>query len=38
MSLISPDGGTLADLVVPETQRSEKMAEAINLTVMAIPN
>ena len=36
MSLISPDGGTLADLVVPEAQRSEKMAEAINLPRLEI--
>ena len=36
MSLISPDGGILVDLVVPDAQRSEKMAEAINLPRLEI--
>ena len=36
MSLISPDGGMLVDLVVPDTQRSERMAETINLPRLEI--
>ena len=36
MSLISPDGGMLVDLVVPDTQRSERVAETINLPRLEI--